>query len=264
MSVSTRSIERFRHEYKFRIAVVDATERITPKMMRVTLRSPELQGFRSDGFDDHVRLFFPPRGSALSPPAFGESRLVFPDNAARPVGRDYTPRRFGADRLVIDFVLHGDGPASNWADAAVPGDKIGIGGPRTSFVVRGDFDWHLLIGDETALPAIGRRIEELPQGSHALAFVEIANRGERQSFPTPADVDIVWVERDRAGADTRTPLLDRVKAAVLPSGTGCVFVACEDTQARALRKHLVEDRGLNPSFIKAYRFWLRGAPDLGQ
>src|SRR6266568_4230449 len=73
-----------------------------------------------------------------------------------PVMRDYTPRRFDAVQreLDIEFALHGDGPAATWAAQAAPGQRVMIGGPRGSFIVPTDFDWHLLIGDETALPAV--------------------------------------------------------------------------------------------------------------
>ena len=77
--------------------------------------------------------------------------------------RDYTPRRYDLDTLEldIDFVLHGDGPASTWAEQAKPGQFLHIGGPRGSMIVPDIFDSYLLIGDETALPAIARRLEGL-------------------------------------------------------------------------------------------------------
>ncbi len=261
MDARDRTVRRIRHEPKFRIAEVVATERVTPRMMRVMLGSPEFADFRSDGFDDHVRLFFPDGGD-LPRAAFGPNGLVFPPGAARPKARDYTPRFFdsAANRLAIDFVLHGAGPGSTWAANAKPGDRIGIAGPRSSFVPEGDFDWHVLIGDETALPAIGRRIEELPSGARVVAFIEIADSAERQSFATGTSLDLTWIERD-ATAET---LLDAVRAAPLPPGDGYAFVACEDAAARALRRLLVEDRKLDPAFVKVYRYWLRGAPDLGQ
>jgi len=131
-------------------------------------------------------------------------------------------------------------------------------------VVRGAFDWYLLIGDETALPAIGRRIEELPHGARILAFIEIADQHERQSFASSADVVLNWVGRDRAQSDPSTLLLDAVRAAALPAGTGFAFVAAENTAARSLRRHLVEERGIHADFVKAYRFWQRGEVDLGQ
>jgi NADPH-dependent ferric siderophore reductase len=235
-------------------------------MKRVVFASPELAGFRSDAFDDHIRLFFPKPGTPLLRPTRGPNGLVYPEGA-RPDGRDYTPRAYDRERnrLTVDFVLHAEGPASSWAERAKPGDAIGIAGPQNSQVVRGDYDWHLLIGDETALPAIGRRVEELPRGARVLAFVEVADAGERQTFNTAADLDVRWLERNRVSPKSAaTLLLDSVRAASFPGGAAFAFIACENTAARALRQHLVEERGLNAQFVRAYRFWQRGAPDLGQ
>src|SRR5690606_1106708 len=141
-----------------------------------------------------VKLFFAPPGAPLALPEIGPNGLSFPAGA-RPEGRDYTPRRIdlAAGEVVIDFVLHGDGPAARWAASAGPGDTVGVGGPRASFVVREPYDWYLLAGDETALPAIGRRIEELPAGAVAIAVVEIADAGERQIVHAAARLELRWV-----------------------------------------------------------------------
>jgi NADPH-dependent ferric siderophore reductase len=264
---SPRRVERVRHERAYRIAEVVAADTLTPRMRRVVLASAELADFRSEAYDDHIRLFLPPPGSPIPRATRGPNGLIFPPDAPRPLGRDYTPRAFDRtrNRLTVDFVLHGEGPGSTFGERAKPGDAIGVAGPVSSMVVRGAYDWFLLIGDETALPAIGRRIEELPAGSRVIAFVEIADRHERQTFTHKADLDIRWLERNAAGpAAAATLLLDSVRAATLPEGVGFSFVACENTAARALRRHLVEERGLNADLVKAYRFWQRGAPDLGQ
>ena len=105
--------------------------------------------------------------------------------------RDYTPRRFdpAARTLAIDFAVHDAGPATQWALDSAPGDTIEIGGPRGSLVVSPTFDWWLLIGDETALPAIGRRIEELPAGVRAISVVVVSSEGEQQRFDTAARIN---------------------------------------------------------------------------
>lgn len=99
--------------------------------------------------------------------------------------RDYTPRRFDlkTGELDIDFVLHGDGPASTWAAQAQPGQTLHIGGPRGSMVVPDMFDSYLLIGDETALLAIARRLEELSANCRATVVVEVENAAEEQPPP---------------------------------------------------------------------------------
>ena len=264
MAIFERGVERVRHQPKFRIAEVSAVQSLTPRMRRIVFHSDEFADFRSQGYDDHIRLFLPRPDTSIARPERGRDGLAFPPGIPWPDARDYTPRAFDRSRnlLTVDFVLHGEGPGAAFALRARPGDWIGISGPASSMVVRGDFDWYLLVGDETALPAIGRRIEELPARERVLAFIEIAVADERQAFTTAADVTISWVERDTTSSPT--PLLDAVQGATLPPGTGFAFVACENTAARALRRHLVEERGIEPDFMKAYRFWQRGEPDLGQ
>jgi NADPH-dependent ferric siderophore reductase len=267
MSSTERGIERVRHGPHFRVAEVVSAEHLTPRMRRVVFQSPDLADFRSAAYDDHIRLFFPPPGSReIARPSRGPNRLVFPPGTARPEARDYTPRAFdpAQNRLTVDFVLHGEGPGSSFAARARPGDVIGIAGPQNSLIVRGSYGWYLLIGDETALPAIGRRIEELGAGVRVVAFIEIANAAERQTFATAAKTEIVWVERDRAKSNPAAGLLDAVRAATLPKGTGFSFVAAENSAARTIRRHLVEERRFDPDTVKAYRFWQRGEADLGQ
>jgi len=252
------TVERVRHELKFRIAEVVSNERLTPRMARITLRHPDFAAFPSAAYDDHVKLFFPMPGAPLVMPERGPNGLIWPEGVERPEGRDYTPRSFSHARaeVVIDFVLHGDGPAASWAEQAKPGDTLGIGGPRGSFVVKGDFDFYLLAGDETALPAIGRRIEELPAGAKIVAFIEIADPAERQSFDAKADLELHWLERS-----TGASLLDAVTSATLPSGAGYAFIAGESAVSSAIREHLVTDRGLDPDCIKAAGYWRQGEAD---
>lgn len=252
------TVERIRHELKFRIAEVVASERLTPRMARITLHHPDFASFPSLAYDDHVKLFFPRPGVTLSMPERGPNGLVWPEGSARPEGRDYTPGRFdhGRQEVVVDFVLHGDGPASNWAANAKPGDQIGIGGPRGSFVVNGAFDYFLLVGDETALPAIGRRLEELPAGSRAIAVIEIADAAEQQVFSTNCAAELHWLDRS-----TGARLVEAVCALPLPSGTGYAFVAGEASASTAIRDHLIEARGFDPELIKAASYWRQGEAD---
>lgn len=257
--MAERQVERVRHELRFRIAEVVRKERLTPRMLRVTLTSPDFADFRSDAYDDHVKLFFAAPGGSLAMPERGPNGLVFPEGAVQPEARDYTPRRFDRARreLVIDFVLHGDGPATRWAARAAPGDTVGVGGPRASFVVHGDFDWYLLAGDETALPAIGRRMEELPRGARVLAFVEVADAAERQRFELATSHELHWLLRQEPGAPG---LVATVAAATLPAGTGYAFIAGEAAIATALREQLVA-RGCDPAYVKAAGYWRLGEAD---
>ncbi len=252
------TLERIRHELKFRIAEVVANQRLTPRMARITLHHPDFAHFPSLAYDDHVKLFFPQPGLPLAMPEPGPNGLVWPEGSPRPEGRDYTPRRFdhGRQEVVIDFVLHGDGPASTWAATARPGDRLGIGGPRGSFVVSGAFDYYLLIGDETALPAIGRRLEGLQEGARAIAVIEVADPAEQQAIATSCDAELHWLDRS-AGAR----LVETVRALPLPPGTGYAFVAGEAAASAAIRDHLIEVRGLDPDLVKAAAYWRQGEAD---
>lgn len=135
-----------RHETRQRRLEVRAVERVTPHPLRVTLGGDSLDGFSSPGLDDHARLFFPAEDGSLNLPRSARTaRSSVPD----PAMRDYTPRHPDprAATLQIDFALHEAGPATRRAERARPGQVLGVGGPRGSFIVPTDFDWHLLVGD---------------------------------------------------------------------------------------------------------------------
>jgi NADPH-dependent ferric siderophore reductase len=179
--------------------------------------------------------------------------LMFPAGVAPPPMRDYTPRRYDAvaRELTVDFVLHGAGPAAGWAAQARVGQTIGIGGPRGSLVVADDFDTYVLAGDETALPAIGRWLEELPPAAHAVVIVEVANERERQLLPSKASVQWQWCFRN-AGSDTLETCL---RGLPLPPGDTFWWIATESRRARNLRKLVVDERGANGTWVKATGYW---------
>ncbi len=261
-----RTVRRVRHETRLRLLQVKNVDRITPKMLRIALGGDDLSGFISAAHDDHVKLFFPLPGQGKPVlPTSSPNGPVYPADAPRPAARDYTPRRYdaAAKTLAIDFVLHGDGPATSWAAQARPRDFLGVGGPRGSFIVSDDFDWYLLAGGETALPAIGRRLEELPAGTRALVVVEVADAGEEQRFETRARVDALWLHRASAataGKSAVTPLLQQAIAGLsFPPGDGYAWVAAEAATAKAVRRHLVEERGLRKDRVKAAAYWKHGA-----
>lgn len=223
-------------------------------MVRIVLAGEELQGFTSLGFDDHVKIILPEPESAPSPDASGVAE-------AKPTMRDYTPRRYDPikDELLIDFVIHDAGPATTWAANAKPGDVLEVGGPRGSFIVPTDLKHHLLVGDETALPAIGRRLEELPAGVNALVIAEIDNADEELSLQSAANVQVTWVHRNGAPAGDVDFLLNALRKLELPTSECFAWIAAESLVARALRKHLIEERGFDKRWVKAAGYWRRGA-----
>ncbi|MEW6122120.1 MAG: siderophore-interacting protein [Pseudomonadota bacterium] len=232
-----REIVRVRHDLKRRVLRVARTARLSPAMLRVTLAGPDLAGFTSLGFDDHVKIFVP-------------------DGAGGEAARDYTPRRFdpAALELDIDFALHEAGPATLWALSAAPGQDLVVGGPKGSFVVPVDFDWHLLAGDETALPAMGRRLAELSAGVRAIVFAELGSLGDRIPLESRAETQLHWLCRG-AGEG----LADALRGFVPPPGEGYAWGAGEAALARRLREVMVGDLGLPKDRVKVSAYWKAGA-----
>lgn len=249
------NITRVRHDVRMRRTTVSHIEMIAPKMKRITVKSEELRGFTSLGFDDHVKLIFPG--------ADGQLNLVPPgsDGTSGRVMRDFTPRRFDATagELVIDFVIHDDGPATTWAANAELGRVLGVGGPRGSSIISTDgIGLHLLIGDETALPAIGRRLEELPANTGAMVVVEV-EPGFELPLSSRANLQVVWVPRTDPNAMPGEFLLGALDDLPIMKH-GCFAWAATETQAvRAIRRYLVEARGFDKGWVKAAGYWQRGA-----
>lgn len=257
-----RTPRRVRHELRMRLLEVRSVAPITPHMLRVTLGGDDLEGFTSPGFDDHVKLFFPnPETGEVSVPQLGPEGVAKPAPGDAPrLMRDYTPRSFDAasKTLVIDFAMHESGPATQWARSAKPGDRLGVGGPRGSFVIPMNFDGYVLIGDDTALPAISRRLAELPAGALVFVFAEVDSAQDRLRFTSEADVVVEWIYREGTAAGESTALLDALQVATLPAGDLHAWVAAETSVAKAVRAHLVGERGLNPKWVKAAAYWRRG------
>ncbi len=239
-------VTRHRLEARRRSLTVQRKEYLTPHMIRIVFSGADLADFVSPAPDDHVKLFFPSGG-------------------AKPLMRDYTPRSFdpAALTLAIDFAVHAAGPATAWAISAQTGDSIEIGGPRGSSVIAPVFDWWLLIGDETALPAIGRRVEEMAADTRVITLAAIIDAGDEQRFATRAQLDARWVHRPESHAGDPAPLLAAVQAIDLPPGQGFVWIAAEAAVAKALKQHFLEERGHPGAHLKAAGYWAAGEPATG-
>jgi NADPH-dependent ferric siderophore reductase len=249
---AANAIHRVMHEIKRRRLQVLKVTDLTPRMRRITLGGEALAGFVSQGADDHIKLLFARDAAeqqALESLVLGGGK----DDGPKPAMRDYTPRRIDLAKgeLDIDFVLHGDGPAATWAAQAAPGQALHIGGPRSSLIVPDVFDSYLLIGDETALPAIARRLEELPAQRKALAVIEIENLAERQPLHSAAALEVIWVER-HAGEEA---LVRAVTDLTLPDGALYAWVATEAALSRRVRKVLLQVHGVPEIAVKAAGYW---------
>ncbi|MDC7741920.1 siderophore-interacting protein [Rhizobium binxianense] len=236
------AIERVRHDTRRRTLSVESVVDITPGMRRISLAGDDLADFTSLAPDDHIKIFIPG--------ADGDEER-----------RDYTPRRYdnAERRLTIDFALHKAGPVTRWAIGARLGDRLDIGGPRGSAVVSPTVKRWLLIGDETALPAIGRRIEESGAGTVITTIAAVAGPQDEQSFDTRAELDVRWAHRPLSQAIDAAALLKLLSTVDIQPET-FVWVAAEASVTRAVRAHLLE-RGYPLSWIKASGYWVFGKAD---
>lgn len=261
-------------QYRLYVAAVTRVRRVGASTVRVTFGGTELAGFAGGGRDQSVSLFLPHPGQVapLLPVDAGEDwfgayRAMDPD--VRAVMRSYTIRAQRPERaeLDIDFVVHGDvGPASRWAGRARPGDRVVLLGPAVTdnrsvcFRPPDDTDLILLAADETALPAVGGILDWLPAGRSVRAFIEVPSPDDIQQLPTAAQAELNWIVRYRTPPGSGL-LVDAVRAARLPAGIPYAWVAGESSMVRAVRRHLVGDRGLDKRRITFSGYWRCGASE---
>lgn len=242
-SETARPIQRVRFETRRRTLSVLGVTALAPNMVQITLGG-DLEGFKSFSFDDHIKIFLPSGHS---------------DQPA--IARDFTPADFNhaAGTLDIEVAIHEAGPAANWARAAHLGQSLEIGGPRGSMIIATTFLDHVLIGDGTALPAIKRRLRELPAGARALAIVEIPDASEEQPLSSQAEFSVIWVHRGAREAGRESGLADALRAAQIPNTDVFAWAACEADVAKALRQILIDEKRIAKTHVKASGYWRRGA-----
>ena len=228
-------VQRVRHELHRRELVVDSVTPLGEHFVSVTFGGAALDGFVSLGFDDHVKFML------------GDG-----DDQVR---RDYTPRSYDAQsrQLTIEFALHGEGAASDWARQAAPGQPATIGGPKGSMIVPLDFDWHLFLADVTGLPAIRRRLEELPSGTRAIVVAQVA-ASDRILPATQAQLEVHW-------ADDADALVAAVRALTMPAGEGYAWGGGEGSMMRRVRDVLVDEKALPKEAMRISAYWKLGAAD---
>lgn len=246
------------------VRVVD----LTPGMRRVTLGGDQLReftsangfpqpAFGSSGFDDDIRLVFPYPGQADPVLPVQKEKGVDLPRDPRPLSRIYTVRRWDpvSGELDVDFVKHGIGVGATWAYRARPGDRVHFYGPGTSRALPHDADWLLVAGDDTAIPAITRLLEDLPDETRAQVFIEAAEDSHRQELRTLPRVKVTWLVRGGAAAGTTTLLRDAVTNSDWWEGRPFAWLAGEHLAVRDLRRHLVEDREVPKEDIEFTGYW---------
>jgi NADPH-dependent ferric siderophore reductase len=246
---------------RFRVAV-KRVRRLSPRMVRVTFAGDELAAFGWNGPAAHIKLIFDPAAA----PSAGQGAASMPEGeaGARPTMRTYTPRRFDplARELDVEFVIHGDGPASAWAEQASVGQTLTIAGPGRSYSIDHEAEWYLLAGDDSAIPAIGTILESLPPTMHARVVLEVVDQAEELSLETSGPrAEILWVRR---GADPRNAgreLEAALRRLELPSGSGRIYVACEADAMRRIRRHLLNERHFPRPQLVTRGYWRYGETD---
>jgi NADPH-dependent ferric siderophore reductase len=242
-------------------AQVVRTERLTPHMQRVVLGGASLAAFPAGEFTDHyVKLLFAPAGVTYPEPFDLEEIHERLPREQWPVTRAYTVRAWDpkARELTIDFVIHGaEGIAGPWALRVEPGETVRFFGPGGAYAPAADADWHLLAGDESALPAIAAALEALPGGVRAYAFIEVADAQEEQKIET--DVAVVWLHR--AGRPVGEPLLEAVRALEFPAGQPQAFVHGEAGFVKELRRYLRIERQVPREQLSVSGYWRLGHDD---
>ncbi|MDG4841000.1 siderophore-interacting protein [Micromonospora sp. WMMD967] len=241
------------------------TERPTPHLIRLVLGGDELTGLPVGEFTDHyIKVVFPQPGVAYPQPLdLAAIRRDLP-REQWPRQRAYTVRRWDplAQELTVDVVYHGDeGLAGPWAAALRPGDPVHFVGPGGAYAPSPDADWHLLAGDESALPAIAAALERLPLGARAHVFVEIADPEEEQKLLSPGAVELTWLHRGERPVGEA--LVEAVRALEFPAGQVHAFVHGEAAFVRHLRRLLRGERGVPLDRLSISGYWRRGMDDEG-
>ncbi|GGQ23481.1 siderophore-interacting protein [Streptomyces roseolilacinus] len=239
------------------------TERIAPHMVRIVLGGEGLDSFATSGFTDHyVKILFAPEGVAYPEPFDLERIREELPRDRWPAQRTYTVRAWDPVQreLTVDFVVHGDeGLAGPWAARARIGETVRLLGPGGGYAPDPGADWHLLVGDESALPAIAAALEGLPDGAVARAFIEVGEPDDELKIAAPAGAEVRWLPR--RGRPVGEALIEAVRDLDFPEGTVHAFVHGEAGAVRELRRHLRKDRGVPLERLSISGYWRLGKSD---
>lgn len=242
------------------ILTVQSTQWLTPAMVRVVAGGAGFPSFgRNEFTDKYVKIHFAKPALGLTPPYDLAALKEQLDPADLPVTRTYTVRwvDYAAQLLAIDFVVHGDeGIAGPWAASAQPGDTLVITGPGGGYAPDRAADWHLLAGDESALPAIASALEALPPGAVGGAFIEVDSDEDTQPLSAPSGVEVTWLFR--AGAPAGSLLAGAVGRFPFASGRVQVFAHGERESMKRLRDVFFKERGLERSQVSLSGYWASG------
>ncbi|MBK5221338.1 MAG: siderophore-interacting protein [Acidimicrobiia bacterium] len=234
------------------------TEQLSPHMVRVVAGGAAFDDFTDNGLADHyVKLVIPRPGVDYPTPFTMENVQASLPREQWPAIRTYTVRRYdpGAREIWIDVVHHGDeGLAGPWAANAQPGDLMRLRGPGGAYTPLDQADWHLLAGDESALPAIASALEAMPHGTDVMALIEVAGPADELPLHSPANVDVRWLHRSGGDPSFSAAL----HALEMRAGVVQAFVHGELGQIRDIKAHLLHERGIAPELLSISGYWRQG------
>ena len=232
---------------------------LTPRMARVVLGGDALEGFGAGAFTDHyVKLLLPPDGAPYAAPFDPAAIKAELPRAQWPRMRTYTVRDWepATRRLTIDVVVHGDtGIAGPWAARARPGDQVQLFGPGGAYAPDPDAPWNLMVGDASVLPAIAASLARIPAGVPVFVLVEVDGPEDEIPLASPGDLRLRWIP---TGEDA---LLDAVRDLAFPDGAGQHFIHGEAAAVRAVRRHLLVERGVPRDALSVSGYWKRTRTD---
>ena len=228
-----------------RTATVGAVRRLTTHVVRVTLTGGDI-----------ATIDVPPCTDRYIKLVLGEP--TEPDG--RPLVRAYTIRALRDGEWDVDVVVHGDeGLGGPWAQRVRPGETVTFFGPGGGYAPDLAAPWHLLVGDDSALPAIAAAVEALPAGAVAHAFVEVPEAADRQRLVSDADVRVTWVHRGTATLSET--VASAYASGALPAGAPHAFLHGEAGSVRELRRWVRTALGVPRELLSASGYWRRGHDD---
>ena len=209
--------------------------RLTPHMIRIVVEGPDLADFELGEFTDH-----------------------YVKTRHGDTTRTYTVRAFdpATHRLTLDFVVHGEeGIAGPWAAHAQVGDTLLLSGPGGSYAPSPDADWHLMVGDESVIPAIAVSLQRVPAGVPVFVVLEVGGPEDEQPLQTPGELHLSWRHRSAGPGEQPELVLEAVRALALPEGRGHAFIHGEAQAVLLVRRHLIRERGLGADQLSATGYW---------
>lgn len=237
-----------------RTLIVKSAHHITPNMIRVTFKNPEIAEIPAGCEGANCKLFLPE--TAQSKEAF-QAQLA---DGPRPVVRTYTVRHIRPEmaEMDIDFVDHGDGgPASSWARNAKAGSFCGFAGPGPVKVSSFDADWYLLAADLSALPVVAATLEAMPRDARGVAFFEVLEPADRQDIDAPEGIVQHWLPHpDPHQASSQ--LADTIMQMEWPEGEVQTCIAGESSVIKTLRQFLHTDKGIDRDRTYLSGYWKVG------